>query len=110
MIKGANVNEVTTYGWTALHHAVMEGEIKIVEKLIGAGADVNAKSDNDTTTPVDPENFLSVQEDFLKELIKEAAISDTHDIWKEVEDKQRVVFDLTPLHIASRNGGCHRPI
>ena len=99
----ANLDAVDRNGWTALHHAVMEGDIKIVEKLIGAGANVNAKFYNDTTTPVDPEVF-SVQEGILKELIKEAAIADTDDIWKEVEAKKRVVFDFTPLHIASRNG------
>ena len=94
------INAAAILGITPLHIA---GNLKIVEKLIGAGANVNAKFYNDTTTPVDPEIFIE-QKDFLKELIKEAAISDTDDIWKEVEAKQRVVFDFTPLQMASRSG------
>ena len=101
--KGANVNEVTKYGWTALHSAASIGHLNIVEKLIGEGAHVNAKSDNDTTTPMDPKLFSKLKEG-LEELIKEAAIADKDDVLKEVEAKKRVIFDFTPLHIASGNG------
>jgi ankyrin repeat protein len=35
------------HGRTALHYAAMRGELVIIEQLISAGADVNAKSEKD---------------------------------------------------------------
>ena len=41
---GTDVNAKGVTGWTALHHAALNGGKEIVELLIGKGADVNAKN------------------------------------------------------------------
>ena len=41
------VQERYAHGDTALHHAARNGDLKIVEQLVGSGADVNVTSDHD---------------------------------------------------------------
>ena len=40
------VQERYAHGDTALHHAARNGDLEIVEQLVGSGADVNATSDH----------------------------------------------------------------
>ena len=47
--EGANVNEQTKSGKTALHYAAQSKNVLVVQALIQAGADVNAKMTGDVT-------------------------------------------------------------
>jgi ankyrin repeat protein len=50
---GAAINAVSADGWTALHLAAFFGHIKVAELLLAHGADVTARSTNDTgNTPL----------------------------------------------------------
>ena len=40
-------------GWTPLHIAALEGRKENVELLISAGANINAKSKSENSTPLD---------------------------------------------------------
>jgi len=44
--KGANLNIVNKYGWSALVYAATDGQLKSVEKLKELGADMNVTSGN----------------------------------------------------------------
>lgn len=47
--KGANFNAKDINGYTALHHAASNGDMKMVDLLINEGADVNATHDSGYT-------------------------------------------------------------
>ena len=47
----ADINSIDSNGWTALHHASYNGDIKSVDQLIEAGANFNAFS-NQFKTPL----------------------------------------------------------
>jgi ankyrin repeat protein len=47
----ANVNNIDSNGWSALHHAAYIGDIESARTLIKSGANVNAYS-NQNRTPV----------------------------------------------------------
>jgi len=49
LTQGADVNEKSKDGWTALTIAAMKGHVAIVRMLLAAGADVNAKSPSGKT-------------------------------------------------------------
>jgi ankyrin repeat protein len=44
-----DLNKKNTAGWTALHLAVMKGDLEIVKALCEAGADITIKGNNDKT-------------------------------------------------------------
>ena len=44
-----HVTTMNTEGWTDLHHAAYGGHREVVEELISAGADVNARNGSDRT-------------------------------------------------------------
>lgn len=46
--RGANPNAKDEYGWTPLHHAAKKGSVDIAKLLINKGANVNAKSEEDS--------------------------------------------------------------
>ena len=50
-IENIDINYKDEIGWSALHYACDEGNLKIVDILIKANADINAKS-NDKRTPL----------------------------------------------------------
>jgi len=53
LAAGANVNAKDEYGDTPLHNAALMGHKEIVEILINANADVNAKNNANNQTPLD---------------------------------------------------------
>ena len=57
---GADANAKTTDGWTSLHMASKEGNIAVVELLLGKGADVNMK----TTGGWTPLHFASQERSY----------------------------------------------
>ena len=46
---GADVNELDSKGWTALMHAVDQGNVLVAEMLIAAGADLNVRARDGAT-------------------------------------------------------------
>lgn len=50
--SGANVNQVDTYGFTALFNAARAGDEKMTQLLLNSGADVNAPSGEINHTPL----------------------------------------------------------
>lgn len=48
----ANINAVSANGYTALHLAAFEGEVKEVERLLASGADVDARTEHVLMTPL----------------------------------------------------------
>jgi ankyrin repeat protein len=50
--RGTNVNTKDAFDWTLLHWAVRYGETEIARLLIKRGADVNAKDDKASITPL----------------------------------------------------------
>ena len=51
LAAGADANQATVYGYTALHHACFGNDIELIALLINAGAAVNP-IDNDGNTPL----------------------------------------------------------
>ncbi len=47
-----NVNAVDKYGETALHRAAVKADVKEVERLLASGADVDARTRGDRSTPL----------------------------------------------------------
>jgi len=72
--NGADVNQQTKDGGTALHGASFLGRVKVVETLLGAGANVKISNSNGMT-PInecsEPWNSaISEKVGFLNEIIK----------------------------------------
>jgi len=76
-------------GWTALHHAAFNGDLKSVEQLTAAGANVNAVSNQYKT----PSHFaaLNNHDQVLASLLATGANM-------EAKDEQQ----CTPLHLACK--------
>ena len=74
-----NVNATDSLGFTALHIAVLEKNLKVIKILIKHGAKVNVSSD---------------EEKLLPEI---SALIDR-------DDEKRTYYNLTPLHIAALSG------
>lgn len=66
--NGANINAIGEHGYTALHNAVEQGHIKMVEFLLNQGIDTTIKNINHLTA---------------KEL---AQITDNQDIYKMLDE------------------------
>lgn len=49
LAKNASTNAFGTTDWTALHYASYNGYDDIVSSLLSAGADINLKSDTEST-------------------------------------------------------------
>ena len=47
-----DIDAVDEYGLTALHHAVEKGDLEEVERLLAAGANVDARTADLCTTPL----------------------------------------------------------
>ena len=60
--QNCQVDAKTDKGYTALHGSILSGTLKITEKLLKYGADVNAQ-DNDGDTPM---HLLNVSLDEMK--------------------------------------------
>jgi len=91
-IKNINVSDVNNY--TALHHASISGRVDNVKILIGYGADINAKSSDETR------NWMPIHYGAkygFKEIVEEFICAGIN---KEVT----TAFGLTPLHVASEFG------
>jgi ankyrin repeat protein len=65
--KSANVDIRDIYKRTPLHLAVIDGRVEIVELLVAAGADVNAKN-NVGETPIDYAKFNKKEKQLLEAL------------------------------------------
>ena len=50
--QGQNINERDDRGYTPLHYALLKNRLKIAQKLIDAGADINAPSSENGLTPL----------------------------------------------------------
>ncbi|OUM62927.1 hypothetical protein PIROE2DRAFT_26707, partial [Piromyces sp. E2] len=50
--QGANLNELTPDGWSALHIACQNGDYEIVMALVEGGADINMECNNYTPTEI----------------------------------------------------------
>jgi ankyrin repeat protein len=96
IVLGANLDwqiagDILEEGWTPLYWAIKYGRIEIVQMLIDAGADVNAKDDSDSTP-------LYVAAEFGKTEIARMLIGAGVDV------NMKNVIGSTPLHEAAHNG------
>jgi ankyrin repeat protein len=71
LLNGADVNATDEVGMTALHYAVLGGEIRVVQLLLNAGANVQAKSPSGET-PIDLAK--SAKENALVRVLKNEVI------------------------------------
>ena len=85
---GADINQQSVIGYTALHEAVRRNESKTVQALLQAGASVNLSS-NDGWTPL----HIAAQQNRI-EIIK-ALIDNGADVNVRIADKR------TPLHVSA---------
>ncbi|NBX52956.1 MAG: hypothetical protein EBT63_04835 [Proteobacteria bacterium] len=91
-IKNLNHGDINNY--TALHHCSISGRLDNVKVLIGFGANINAKSSNETRNwyPIHyacKYGFKEIVEEFIE---------------SGVDKEVRTLFGLTPLHVACEFG------
>jgi len=91
-IENLNVSDVNKY--SALHHCSISGRVENVKILIGYGANINAKSSDETRNWL-PIHYAS--KFGYKEIVEEFIESGVN---KEITTS----FGLTPLHVASEFG------
>ncbi len=91
-INKINISDVNNY--TALHHSSISGRFDNVQTLIGFGADINAKSSDETRNwlPIHYASKFGFQ-DIVEEFIHAG-----------VDKEIKTAFGLTPLHVASEFG------
>jgi ankyrin repeat protein len=90
--QGGNVNSFDSHGWNPLHIAAKHGYLEIVELLLSAGADPNARTKNEWYTPL----HIAAQKENLAivdKLIVHGATLDNFDGWAR-----------TPTHLAIQSG------
>ena len=88
---GANIDEVTTSGMTALHFAAKHGHVEVVAALVKFGAKVNL-AENSGATPL----FTAAHGGFTD------VVSVLVDAGAQIEKANN--FGLTPLHTACKEG------
>lgn len=91
-INNLNVYDINKY--TALHHSSISGRVENVKILIGYGADINAKSSDETRNWL-PIHYAS--KFGYKEIVEEF-------IEAGIDKEITTSFGLTPLHVASEFG------
>jgi ankyrin repeat protein len=91
--NGADVDVANKYGFTPLHEAARSGDIKVVEVLIKAGANVNSKCVRRSFTPLHAAAY-SGKSRAVEVLIKNGA---------DINAKSGVIGN-TPFHLAAASG------
>lgn len=93
LAHGADVSAANNRGETSLHLASRWGYAALVEKLVEAGADVNARTDVDGATPL----HMALDSETIKYLVRRGA-------FVNAEDDE----GFTALHRAARQGNLER--
>jgi ankyrin repeat protein len=94
--SGANVNAINSSGFTSLHHAVMNGNLQLIQLLISQGADPNVK-DNKGNTPLHTLSYTKLNDQVLNAMAHLLLTSGAR-VDKTNKMKQ------TPLHLAMKAG------
>ena len=94
-INNLNFSDVNKY--TALHHSSISGRLENIKILIGYGANINAKSSDETRNWL-PIHYAS--KFGYKEIVEEF-------IEAGIDKEVTTSFGLTPLHVAAEFGNVY---